>query len=432
MSWKMMDLSVRQLNAEALRDWKETFLSMSIWMQAILVGVLVLLIGASALSCWWGFRMTRSARFAAGATSTFFIVLILLTTEYPQNAVKALLISAGAGVWGGVLYVFLERAFHFLAGFVLGTVFAAWLLPKVMHLEPGGAKGGIWALVIALAAGAVFALLTRKLKIVLTALEGGVVLGLLVDAFLPVSDIPWISEKLSEAQLLNLLPLVLAATGMLIQLLQFLSIRAEQKSLQIPAGEEREGDGRSAEGGDKPGNDPGSPDDHPGEPEEDTVSIEQAEEVLVEKAKELALAAARSTQQTRLRERCEDVSQGLYSAKTAADRLGMSEESFLQEMKRAGYTVPEEENAAGAEETEENAAGAEETEENAAGAEETEENAAGAEETEENAAGAEEAKANASGAKEAEASAVVPEDGEANSAGAASVTDAGGKSSKEG
>jgi hypothetical protein len=39
---------------------------------------------------------------------------------------------------------------------------------------------------------------------------------------------------------------------------------------------------------------------------------------------------------------------------------------------------------------------------------------------------------NAAGAEEAEASAVVPEDVEANSAGAASVTDAGGKSSKEG
>ena len=118
MNWKMMDLAARQLNADALNQWKDAFLSMSIWMQAILVGVLVLLIGASVLSCWWGFRMNRSARFLAGAASVFFIVVILLTTEYPQENWKALLIAAAAGVGGGFLYAFLERAFQFVAGFV--------------------------------------------------------------------------------------------------------------------------------------------------------------------------------------------------------------------------------------------------------------------------------------------------------------------------
>ena len=71
----------------------------------------------------------------------------------------------------------------------------------------------------------------------------------------------------------------------------------------------------------------------------------QAEEVLVEKAKELALAAARSAEQARLKERYEDVAAGLYSAKIAAGRLDMSEEAFTAGMKRAGYSIPGEEAA---------------------------------------------------------------------------------------
>ena len=56
MNWKLLDLAVRRLNPSALRDWKNTFLGMAVWMQAVVVGVLVLLVGVSVLSCWWGTR----------------------------------------------------------------------------------------------------------------------------------------------------------------------------------------------------------------------------------------------------------------------------------------------------------------------------------------------------------------------------------------
>lgn len=73
LSWKMLDLAVRRLNVSALSDWKVLFSNMDIWMQAVLVGTLVLLVGVSALSCWWGLKMNRYARFAAGAAFVFML-----------------------------------------------------------------------------------------------------------------------------------------------------------------------------------------------------------------------------------------------------------------------------------------------------------------------------------------------------------------------
>ena len=339
MNWRMMDLAVRGLNISALREWKSIFQGMNVWMQAIVVGALVLLTGASLLSCWWGLKMKRAARFAAGAVSVFFIVLILLSAEYSIELTKALIYSAAAAAAGGFLYAFLERVFQFAAGFVLGTVLSAYLLPEYLHLKVTSGKGRIWALVIAIAAGVLFALLAKKLKWVLTALEGGIVLGLLCEVFFPVTEIPWIEDRLSAAQILNLLPLVIAASGVVIQLIQLLAIRAEKKALEIPTGDERDHfDSREHAGGGASDVD----DQSEAQPvDEDAVSMAQAEEVLVEKAKELALAATRSAEQARLKERYEDVSAGLYSSQVAAQRLGMSEEAFVLGMKKAGYTVPE-------------------------------------------------------------------------------------------
>ena len=348
MNWKMLDLAVRRLNVFALKEWKSTFLGMSVWMQAILVGALVLLIGVSVLSCWWGIRMKRSARFAAGAVSVFYIVLIILVTEYSIEMDKALIYAALAGVGAGFLYAFLERIFQLAAGFVFGTVLSAWLLPTCFHMKMTSGKGRIWALVIAIAAGVLFALAAKKLKFLLTALEGGVVLGLLCDAYLPVNStvqkIPWIKDKLTQNQVLNLLPLLIAATGALVQLIQLLSIRAEQKALASPTGEERDLASDSA-AGKADASDSEAAREEEAQPDEETISMVQAEEVLVEKAKELALAAARSAEQARLKERYEDVAAGLYSAKIAAGRLDMSEEAFTAGMKRAGYSIPGEEAA---------------------------------------------------------------------------------------
>ena len=386
MNWKMLDLAVRRMNVSALKEWNSIFSSMSVWMQAILVGALVLLIGVSVLSCWWGIRMKRSARFAAGAVSVFYIVLIILITEYSIPMDRALVYAALAGAGAGFLYAFLERVFQFAAGFVFGTVLSAWLLPVSFHMKMTSGKGRIWALVIAIAAGVLFALAAKKLKFILTALEGGVVLGLLCDAYLPVTGtfqkIPWIKDKLTENQVLNLLPLLIAATGALVQLIQVLSIRAEQKALEIPTGEERDlARDRTVERTDSPDSEAAKEEE--AQPDEGAVSMAQAEEVLVEKAKELALAAARSAEQARLKERYEDVAAGLYSAEIAAARLEMSEEAFTAGMKRAGYSIPGEETALeGEEQTEAAPEGEEHTEAAPEGEEQTETAPEGEEHTE--------------------------------------------------
>ena len=342
MNWKFLSLADKHLNVSALQDWKNTFLEMDIWMQAVLVGTLVLLIGVSILSCWWGLKMNRVARFAAGAAGIFHIALITMIEGYGMENHMALIWAAVAGVAGGLLYAFLERIFQFVAGFIFGTVFSAWFLPTCFSVKATSGKGRIWTIVIAIGAGVLFALLAKKLKLVITALEGGVILGLLCDAFLPVADLPWVKDRLTGTQIWNVLPFVFAGTGILIQFLQWLAIRAEQKSLLIPSGEEREDGYGGKETDDVPGGKQDGADGttEPEEVDEDEVSLAQAEEVLVEKAKELALAASKGAQQARLRERYEDVSEGMYSAEVAARKLGMTEEEFIKGMRKAGFQVP--------------------------------------------------------------------------------------------
>ncbi len=339
MNWKMMDLAVKHLNVNALREWKDTVLGMSIWMQAVVVGVLALLIGASLLSLFWGLKMTRSAQFAAGSASVFHIALILLVAEYSMEDRKAFMIAAAAAAAAGFLYAFAERVFQFAAGFVFGTVLTAWLIPACFHMKLTSQPGRVWRLVIAIAAGVVFALLAKKLKFVITALEGGVVLGLLADAFLPVTEIPWISEKLSKDQILNLLPLVLAGIGLLVQLFQLISRIREQRALQIPTGEERDANTFGSENSASEESSAAESGNAAKTQDEEAISMAEAEEVLVEKAKELALAASMSAQNARLKERYEDVSEGLYSAEVAANRLGISREEFLEGMKKSGYAI---------------------------------------------------------------------------------------------
>ncbi len=342
MNWKMMDLAVKYLSVPALKEWKTTVLGMSIWMQAIVVGALVLLVGVSLLSLFWGLKMNRSARFAAGSVSVFHITLILLVSAYSMEEQKALIIAACAGAAAGFLYAFLERVFQFAAGFVFGTVLTAWLLPEYFHMKLDTQSGRIWRLVIAIAAGVLFALLAKKLRFVLTALEGGVVLGLLCDVFLPVTKIPWISEKLTGNQILNFLPLAIAALGLLIQFFQWIAMIREQRALRIPTGEEREyssGEQTNQSGEEKAESEENTVRD------EDVITMAAAEEVLVEKAKELAMAASRSAQNARLKERYEDVKEGLYTSEVAAKRLGISEEEFLEGMRKSGYLPSSEESS---------------------------------------------------------------------------------------
>ncbi len=345
MSWKLMDLAVKHLDIDGLREWKRIVLGMSTWMQAVVVGVLVLLIGVSFLSLFWGLKMTRSARFAMGSTSIFMITLILLVAEYSVEDQKAFMIAAAAGVAAGFLYAFLERGFQFVAGFVLGDILGTWLVPALFHMKLDAQPGRIWRLVIAIAAGVLFALAAKKLRFVLTAVEGGAVLGILADAFLAVTEIPWVTDKLTDRQILNLFPVVLIGLGILVQLFQWISRIREQKALQIPTGEERDfGSARSEDSASvkKDSEEAGKTT----QAQEEVISMAAAEEVLVEKAKELALAASKSVQSARLKERYEDVAEGLYSSEVAAKRLGITEEEFLEGMKKSGYSTGSEEGQA--------------------------------------------------------------------------------------
>ncbi len=342
----MMDLAVKYLNVTALREWKHIMLDMDLWMQAVVIGAFVFLLGASLLSWLWGLKMNRSARFAVGITSVFHMVLILCVREYSVDLTKAFIIAAIAGVAAGFLYAFLERGFQFAAGFVLGTVLGKWLVPQCFHMGLNTQPGRIWRLVIAVAAGILFALLAKKLRFLLTAIEGGVVLGLLCDTFLAVTEIPWVTDKLSDAQILNLFPIVLAGVGILIQFFQWIGMIREQRSLRIPAGEERDYTGDQSSDQDKSADENTAGEGETSAQDEDAISMAEAEEVLVEKAKELAVAATRSAQNARLKERYEDVAEGLYTSKIAADRLGITEEAFLEGMKKSGYQVPGEDGEA--------------------------------------------------------------------------------------
>ena len=138
----------------------------------------------------------------------------------------------------------------------------------------------------------------------------------------------------------NLLPLVLAAIGILIQLPQWIRVIREQKERKLleerNAEETRESSGEETD----------SPEEETHQetvPTPAAVSVAEAEAILVEKARELALAASRNAEDVRIRDRYEDVAEGLYGADIAAARLGMTEEAFLEGMRESGYTIPGEE-----------------------------------------------------------------------------------------
>ena len=209
-------------------------------------------------------------------------------------------------------------------------------------MDLGRNPGRILRLVIAIAAGGLFALLARKLRPVLAALLGGTILGLLIEVFLPYASIPFLPQilKLSEGMYRNLLPLVLAAIGILMQLPQWIRVIREQKERKLleerNAEETRESSGEETD----------SPEEETQQetvPTPAAVSVAEAEAILVEKARELALAASRNAEDVRIRDRYEDVAEGLYGADIAAARLGMTVEAFLEGMRESGYTIPGEE-----------------------------------------------------------------------------------------
>ena len=222
---------------------------------------------------------------------------------------------------------------------------------------------------IAIAAGVLFALLAKILRPVLSALLGGTVLALLTESFVSYESIPYLPQilDLSEGMYRNILPLAFAGIGFLVQLPQWIAGVREEKERKAA---ERYAAQLSADSSES------SADSAPQETEENAqtdrgqtqagLSVAEAEAVLVEKARELALAASRNAEEMRLRERYEDVAEGLYSPQAAADRLGMTEEQFLEGMKLSGYEVPNTEQEPGDTESPEPAAEEPEAEEPAA------------------------------------------------------------------
>ena len=344
MSWKWLNLVTEYLNPDALAGCKDRIITMIPWVQGILVGAVFLLAGGALLELFFGLKMQKYARFVTGLSVGFAVCFVILSGYTDTETVRMLLYSLAAGVAAGLLYTFLERAYRFAEGFLFGTALASWLVPQILNKEPDVNPGRIIRLVIAIAAGVLFALLAKILRPVLSALLGGTILALLIEAFVPYESIPYLPQtlNLSEGMYRNILPLVLAGIGFLIQLPQWISqVREEKERKAAERYIEEQTSGSSGSG------DSGS---SPEESEESTetdsrqipagMSVAEAEAVLVEKARELALAASRNAEEMRLRERYEDVAEGLYSAQAAADRLGMTESQFLEGMKQSGYTVP--------------------------------------------------------------------------------------------
>ena len=342
MIWKWMDLVTEYLNPDALIKYKENIAAMSPWLQGIVIGAVFLLAGCALLELLFALQMGKYARSVVGFSVGFAVCWLILSGYTEIEELRIVLYSLGAGVAAGLLNAFLERVFQFAVGFLYGTALATWLVPQILHMDLDVNPGRILRLVIAIAAGALFALLCRKLRPVLAALLGGTILGLLIEIFLPYASIPFLPQvlKLSEGMYRNLLPLVLAAIGILIQLPQWIREIREQKERKLleerTAEETRESSGEETD----------SPEEETQQetvPTPAAVSVAEAEAILVEKARELALAASRNAEDVRIRDRYEDVAEGLYGADIAAARLGMTVEAFLEGMRESGYAIPGEE-----------------------------------------------------------------------------------------
>ena len=342
MIWKWMDLVTEYLNPDALIKYKENIAAMSPWLQGIIIGAVFLLAGCALLELLFALQMGKYARSVVGFSAGFAVCWLILSGYTEIEELRIVLYSLGVGVAAGLLNAFLERVFQFAVGFLYGTALATWLVPQILHMDLGRNPGRILRLFIAIAAGGLFALLARKLRPVLAALLGGTILGLLIEVFLPYASIPFLPQilKLSEGMYRNLLPLVLAAIGILIQLPQWIRVIREQKERKLleerNAEETRESSGEETD----------SPEEETHQetvPTPAAVSVAEAEAILVEKARELALAASRNAEDVRIRDRYEDVAEGLYGADIAAARLGMTEEAFLEGMRESGYTIPGEE-----------------------------------------------------------------------------------------
>ena len=369
MSWKWLDLVTGYLNPDALAGCRDSIITMTPWIQGILIGAVFLLAGGALLELFFGLKMQKFARFVTGLSVGFAVCFVILDGYTETETVAMLLYSLAAGIAAGLLYTFCERAYRFAEGFLFGTALASWLVPQILNMEADGRTGRIVRLVIAIAAGVLFALLAKILRPVLSALLGGTVLALLTESFVSYESIPYLPQilDLSEGMYRNILPLAFAGIGFLVQLPQWIAGVREEKERKAA---ERYAAQLSADSSES------SAGSAPQETEENAqmdrgqtqagLSVAEAEAVLVEKARELALAASRNAEEMRLRERYEDVAEGLYSPQAAADRLGMTEEQFLEGMKLSGYEVPNTEQEPGDTESPEPAAEEPEAEEPAA------------------------------------------------------------------
>ena len=343
MIWEWMNCVTENLNPDALMQCRSTIGELSIWVQALLVGMLVLLAGCCLIECLFGLRMKAFSRFLTGFSLAFVVCFLLLYQRVDLNETGLVLYPALAGVTGGLMYAYLEHAFRFVTGFAFGLALASWLLPLLLHMDVSDHPGRIWRVAAAAVAGIVCALLTNKGRFLLSAVTGAAALALLAETFIPYDRIPYLSDGLglSEAMYRNLLAAVLAAAGILIQLIQLLVLRRKQKAEEAAArrAEEAAERERSREDGRENPEEENGPEEQ--EPAED-VSIADAEAILVEKARELAAAAARKSQMVRLQDRYADVAEGLYGLEVAARKLGMTQEAFLEGMRSSGFHLPEE------------------------------------------------------------------------------------------
>ena len=350
MNLQWLNLVTDYLNPYALDECVKASLAMRPWVQGILAGVLILLTGAAVIEWIGGLYEQRSSRVFVGLSCGFSVCFVILRGYTALDEVHLLLYSLLAGVLTACVNAFLERVFRGVTGFLFGDALAFWLLPSVFHMDLSTTQAGGVRLAIALGAGVLFALLTGKLRPVFSALLGGTILALEAGLFIPWEKLTILEQAgISEDLARFILAAILVVIGLLVQLPKYIRQIRAQRDAQLASVYVPEED--STASGEGTGQENGPEDGQEGAQaqildDSAALSVEQAEEVLVEKARELAQAAVKSTEDMRLRERYEDVAQGLYSPEAAANRLGIRVEDFLQGMRVNGYTLPEEAPAA--------------------------------------------------------------------------------------
>ncbi len=341
MDWQILNIVSEALSPTALMDFKDWFPEFSGMAQSVLIFLLVLTFGAMMLECFSGFRLGALERFLVGFGPGSVISLMILTVSYEYEEQDALLYALAIGAIFGVLNVLLNRVFLFAAGFVAGNALIRYLEFNYMDFDDEGTLGIGLMLAVSLAMALFFALFAKKLPYLFSAIIGGCLLGLMIGVFVPYEDIPYASYYVDFTLAQTLFCALLCLIGFFVQKGRYRKkVREEEEEAarKVRDAEEKEAWARKVEKEEELEEAVGEGEAIP------ESSVQELEENLVEKARELAKDAAKEAvkiaENARLQDRFQDVEDGLYAPEIAAQKLGLSKQEFLDEMRRSGFALP--------------------------------------------------------------------------------------------